>query len=191
MEQTLSSPLTPSAGVFREEEADFDAVARLHWPRIFRFILASVRDVESAQNLTQDCFARAYRSRGRFRGDSSISTWLTRIALNLVRSHESSERLKFWRRALRRSVDVADIRDWIPANGASPEAAAAARQQIEAVWRALEHLSGRQRTVFLLRFVEEMELAEIASVTGMKEGTVKVHLFRALHAVRAEVGGER
>jgi RNA polymerase sigma-70 factor (ECF subfamily) len=50
------------------------------------------------------------------------------------------------------------------------------------------HLSERQRTVFLLRFVEDMELAEIAAVTGMKEGTVKVHLFRALRAVRSGLG---
>ena len=41
-----------------------------------------------------------------------------------------------------------------------------------------------QRTVFLLRFVEDMDLLEIAAVTGMKEGTVKTHLFRALHTIR-------
>jgi RNA polymerase sigma-70 factor (ECF subfamily) len=48
-------------------------------------------------------------------------------------------------------------------------------------------LSERQRTVFLLRFVEEMDLEEIAAVTGMKEGTVKTHLFRAVQAVRANL----
>jgi RNA polymerase sigma factor (sigma-70 family) len=46
-------------------------------------------------------------------------------------------------------------------------------------------LSGKQRTVFLLRFVEDMDLLEIAAVTGMREGTVKTHLFRALKSVRA------
>jgi len=50
-------------------------------------------------------------------------------------------------------------------------------------------LSERQRTVFLLRFVEDMDLLEIAAATGMKEGTVKTHLFRALQAVRERMGG--
>ena len=45
-------------------------------------------------------------------------------------------------------------------------------------------MSERQRTVFLLRFVEDMDLLEIAAVTGMKEGTVKTHLFRAVQSVR-------
>jgi RNA polymerase sigma-70 factor (ECF subfamily) len=178
MEQTLSPPLAPI--LYDDACDDFDGVVRLHWPRIFRLILASVRDVENARNLTQECFARAWRSRDRFRGDAAISTWLTRIALNLVRSHESSGRLKFWRRAFRRSADVSEIGDWIPASGVSPEEAAATREQVEAVWTSLARLSDRQRNVFLLRFVEDMELGEIAAITGMKESTVRVHLFRAL-----------
>ena len=59
------------------------------------------------------------------------------------------------------------------------------------VWRAVENLSERQRTVFLLRYVEELELAEIAQTTGLSEGTVKAHLSRALGRVRAELGGRR
>jgi RNA polymerase sigma-70 factor (ECF subfamily) len=58
---------------------------------------------------------------------------------------------------------------------------------MEAVWSAAAALSEKQRTVFLLRFVEDMDLLEIAAATGMKEGTVKVHLFRALHAVRERI----
>ena len=59
-----------------------------------------------------------------------------------------------------------------------------AKEQVEAIWRAAASLSERQRTVFLLRFVEDMDLLEIAAVTGMKEGTVKTHLFRAVQSVR-------
>jgi len=60
-----------------------------------------------------------------------------------------------------------------------------AKQQVEKIWKVANRLSGKQRMVFLLRFVEDMELLEIAAVTGMKEGTVKTHLFRALQYVRA------
>ena len=55
----------------------------------------------------------------------------------------------------------------------------------------MKGLSERQRTVFLLRYVEELELSEIAQTTGLSEGTVKAHLSRALARVRAELGGKR
>jgi RNA polymerase sigma-70 factor (ECF subfamily) len=61
-------------------------------------------------------------------------------------------------------------------------------ERVKAVWAATGALSERQRTVFLLRFVEDMDLLEIAAATGLKEGTVKAHLFRAVQAVRERVG---
>jgi RNA polymerase sigma-70 factor (ECF subfamily) len=166
---------------------DFDALVRQHRPRIFRFILSSLRDAETAENLTQDCFIRAYQARAQFRGASSMATWFMQIAANLVRDHESSSRLKFWRRALHSEADVADIGYLIPDQHQSPEDAALIREQVQAIWVAAGGLPERQRTVFLLRFVEDMELLEIAEVTGMKEGTVKTHLFRALQTVRARL----
>ena len=153
-------------------------------------MLASLRDREAAENLTQDCFVRAYQARAQFRGDSGAATWLMHIAANLVRDHEGSGRLKFWRRTLRSDVDLTDVSDWVPDRQRSPEAVASAKEQVRAVWNAAARLSERQRTVFLLRFVEDMDLLEIAAVTGMKEGTVKAHLFRALQSVRAGLGGE-
>ena len=88
---------------------------------------------------------------------------------------------------MRSNVDLNDVSDWIPDKQRSPEALALAKEQVEAIWRAAASLSERQRTVFLLRFVEDMDLLEIAEVTGMKEGTVKSHLFRALQSVRARL----
>ncbi|MBZ5578704.1 MAG: sigma-70 family RNA polymerase sigma factor [Acidobacteriia bacterium] len=166
---------------------DFDTLVRLHWPRVFRFILASLRDRETAENLTQDCFVNAYQARHQFRGASSIGTWFMQIAANLIRDHESSSRLKFWRRLLHPAVDVADLRESVPDRQQSPEALASAREQVTAIWGAAARLPARQRTVFLLRFVEDMDLLEIAEVTGMKEGTVKTHLFRALQSLRARL----
>lgn len=168
---------------------DFDDLVSRHRPRIFRFLLASLRDRESAENLTQECFVRAYKARGQFRGAASIPTWLLQIAANLVRDHESSGRLKFWRRALR--ADLADVMDVVPDGQMSAESRIAIRQQVEAVWRAAARLSERQRTVLLLRFVVDLSLLEIVEVTGMKLGTVKTHLFRALEAVRAALEDKR
>jgi RNA polymerase sigma-70 factor, ECF subfamily len=170
------------------ELQDFDKVVQIYWPRVFRFVLASVRDEDMAETLTQDCFWRAYRARSRFRGDSSVSTWLIQIAVNLVRDFGRNRRLQFWRRALATSVETRAISDWVPDRDVSPEAKAVIKEKVEAVWAATATLSERQRTVFLLRFVEDMDLLEIAAATGLKEGAVKVHLFRALQAVRKRIG---
>ena len=172
-------------GIGGENGEDFGSLAERHRSRVFRFILASVRNRETAENLTQDCFIRAYKAHDRFRGNAAFGTWLMRIAANVVHSHEASGRLKFWRRALRPAGDVEEPVDWVPDRQMSPEALALAREQVNAIWRAAARLPERQRTVFLLRFVEDMELLEISAVTGMKEGTVKTHLFRALKAVRS------
>ena len=177
----LTEPAAPDEPQGRLQ--DFDSVVQEHRPRVFRFLLASVRDVEAAENLTQDCFMRAYKAREQFRGDSSVGTWLMHIAANLVRDREASGRLKFWRRRVD-SAGLNDLCDWMPDQQKSPEALAAAKEQVSAIWRVAARLPERQRTVFLLRFVEDMDLLEIAAVTGMKEGTVKAHLFRAVQSVR-------
>jgi RNA polymerase sigma-70 factor (ECF subfamily) len=187
MERTLSSEVAPAPAGRVEPLDDFEALVEQYRPRIFRFILASLRNKESAENLTQDCFVRAYQARNQFRGASSAGTWLMQIAANLIRSHEASGRLKFWRRTLRADIDLSYAGEWIPDRHTSPEQMAAAKQQVKNIWRAAGRLSGKQRTVFLLRFVEDMELLEIAAITGMKEGTVKTHLFRALKSVRAAI----
>jgi RNA polymerase sigma-70 factor (ECF subfamily) len=177
-------PATPVS-----ELSDFDTVARRYWPRIFRFVLASTRDRDVAESLTQDCLLRAYQGRERFRGDSSLNTWLMQIAINLVRDYGRNRRLQFWKRAQSTTVDPSMLSDGLAGGGTSPEARTVAKEQMEAVWRASANLPERQRTVFLLRFVEEMELLEIAKVMGIQEGAVKVHLFRAVHTVRKRIGG--
>src|SRR5215471_17706849 len=117
MERALSSGALAIAEGFE----DFDAVVEQYRPRVFRFILASLRNRETAENLTQDCFVRAYKARDQFRGASSASTWLMQIAANLVRDHEASSRLKFWRRSLRSSIELSEVEYWIPDRRMSPE----------------------------------------------------------------------
>jgi RNA polymerase sigma-70 factor (ECF subfamily) len=165
---------------------DFDAIVAAHWPGIFRFALASLRDPDAAATVAQDCFVRAHRAREQFRGESGVRTWLIQIAVNLVRDAARNRRLQFWKRWSESEPDSQILVD----GGMSPEAGAAAKEELRAVWRAVRRLPERQRTVFLLRFSEEMALSEIAAATGMAEGTVKVHLFRAVRAVREAVGRE-
>src|SRR5688572_21497397 len=170
------------------EIQDFDRVVQFYWPRILRFVLASVRDRDVAETLTQDCFWNAYRNRKAFRGDSSLHTWLMRIAVNSVRKAARNRRLQFWRRVERSAVDATSISNWLPDQRLSQEARALMHEQVQEVWNATSALSDRQRTVFLLRFMEEMTIREIADAAGLTENAVNVHLFRAVRAVRARLG---
>ena len=120
------------------EIGDFDAVVRQYWPRVFRFALASLRDRDGAESVAQDCFLKAWQARERFRGDCGLQTWLMQIAVNLVRDRVRSRRLQFWKSA----VEIDSVSQWIPDGSLSPEAQAAGREQIAAVWQATAKLSG-------------------------------------------------
>jgi RNA polymerase sigma-70 factor (ECF subfamily) len=185
--------LEPMTMATADESAaqQFASVVANHRAQIFRFLLASTRDQDLAETLTQDCFLKAHRNWSSFRGDSSALTWLMRIAINLQKDHWRNRRMQFWRHARTNSVDLDEASDWLPSGERSAEQKMLAREKVAHVWRAVEGLSQRQRTVFLLRFVEELELKEIAESTGLSEGTVKAHLSRALGRVRAELGGKR
>jgi RNA polymerase sigma-70 factor (ECF subfamily) len=98
--------------------------------------------------------------------------------------------MQFWRHTRTNSVDLDEASEWLPSGERSAEQQMLAREQVGHVWKAVEGLSGRQRTVFLLRYVEDQELSEIAQATGLSEGTVKAHLSRALGKVRAHLRGK-
>ena len=170
---------------------EFSAVVTKHRPQIFRFLLSSTRDPDLAETLTQECFLKAHRNWGSFRGESSAMTWLMRIAINLQKDHWRNRRMQFWRQMRTNAVDTDEASQWLVSGERSAEQRMLARERVGQVWTAVKGLSERQRTVFLLRYVEERELSEIAEATGLSEGTVKAHLSRALCKVRAELGGTR
>jgi RNA polymerase sigma-70 factor (ECF subfamily) len=170
---------------------EFSSIVQSHRPQIFRFLLASTRDYDLAETLTQECFLKAHRNWSGFRGDSSAMTWLMRIAINLQKDHWRNRRMQFWRLTQTNSVELDEAGEWLPSGERSAEQKLLAREQVAHVWQAVKGLSERQRTVFLLRYVEEQELSEIARATGLSEGTVKAHLSRALAKVRTELRGNQ
>ena len=187
---TAVEPMT-SATAQEIAAQEFARIVETHRPQIFRFLLSSLRDVDLAETLTQECFLKAHRNWSHFRGDSSAMTWLMRIAINLQKDYWRNRRIQFWRQTLTNAVDLDEASEWLPNGERNAEQQMLAREQVAQVWQAVKGLSERQRTVFLLRYVEERELSEIASATGLSEGTVKAHLSRAVARVRAELGGRR
>jgi len=172
-------------------EQDFDQIVRLHQRRIYRILLFLLKDPDAAENLTQECFLRAYQKRSSFRGEAAVETWLTRIAINLARDYFRSRRHGFWQKLFPRDDrgELRDIAEQIPDGRVSAEGELLERERVAAVWRAADRLSPQQREVFLLRFVEEMSLREIAATLQIELGTVKSHLSRALSSIRTHVKG--
>ena len=170
---------------------DIDALVRTHRARLLRFVMFSVGDEDVAASVVQDCFLKAWANRANFRGESSVATWLTSIAVNLVRDHQRTRKVQFWRKAAKTATDVMEVASILPGNESSPERQLLARERAAAVVASLESLSVNQRAVFLMRFSEEMELADIAAAMKMPVNTVKTHLHRAVRTVRQKVGGAR
>jgi RNA polymerase sigma-70 factor (ECF subfamily) len=172
----------------------FDQLVVTHQRRIHRVLLTLLRDGDAADTLTQEVFLRAFQKRADFRGEARVGTWLVRIALNLAKDHRRNRRLAFWRRLVRhdQSRDGTDVALWVRDPAPSAERTIVARERLAAIQVAVDRLSHRQRTCFVLRFVEAMTLEEIAETLQLEVGTVKAHLSRAVSTLRrrlAERGG--
>ena len=164
----------------------FDQLVVTHQRRIHRILLTLLRDGDAADTLTQEVFLRAFQKRTDFRGEARVGTWLVRIALNLAKDHRRNRRLAFWRRLVRhdQSRDGTDVAPWVRDPAPSAERTIVAREQLAAIQIAVDRLSHRQRTCFVLRFVEAMTIEEIAETLQLEVGTVKAHLSRAVSTLR-------
>ena len=179
---TIDAGATARPGIAEQE---FDAIVREHQRRVYRVLFLLVRNSDLADTLTQETFLRAYEKRSSFRGEARVDTWLLKIAVNLVRDHARNRRASFWKRLI--GADDSENPEQFsqfPDPQATPEQVLLARRELEAAWRIAGELPSQQRTIFMLRFAEEMTLAEIAQVLGLRTGSVKTHLFRAMKTVR-------
>jgi RNA polymerase sigma-70 factor (ECF subfamily) len=166
--------------VRRAQAGDADAFGtlyRAHAGRIYALCLRLEGDPGRAEELVQDVFVRAWRSLGSFRFQSAFGTWLHRLAVNVV----LADRRAAWRRD-RRVMTTEDPEAMEPPGaGHDP----ALRMDLEA---AIATLPPGARAVFVLHDVEGYQHREIASMTGIAEGTSKAQLFRARRLLRKALG---
>jgi len=154
--------------------------------KIYRVAYAIVRDDIEADTITQDTFIQAYTHLARFQGRSELETWLTRITIN--RSRDWLRRRKFV--SLFSHDDESDNREYViePVDDRpDAERQFMAHQLRAAITRAERTLSSQQKIIFRLRHYENHSLEEIAELLGLRSGTVRAHLFRAIHKVRKEL----
>lgn len=165
------------------DEAAFSAIVKRYQNRIFRVALAIVRDPSKADVITHETFVQAYFHLSKFEKRAGLETWLTRIAIN--RSRDVLRAKKFV------SLDTAGDDDGVTLD-VEDEAPDAERQMVSKQLRAalddaIESLSAQQKVIFRLRHYEEMSMEDIAAALGLNAGTVRAHLFRAVHKIREKL----
>ena len=190
MHATHVSSAIPFAAPEREasELDDIDQLVHCYRARLLRFVVFSIGDQDLAESIVQDCFMKAYNARASFRGECSVSTWLNRIALNLIRDYQRTKKFRFWTGFRKTALEITEIASTLPSGAGTPEGNLLMREQVAQVAEALEELSFNQRTVFLMRFQEGMGIKEISLATDISVNTVKTHLYRAIKAVREKIG---
>jgi RNA polymerase sigma-70 factor (ECF subfamily) len=165
--------------------AAYGTLVERHQKKIFRVAFAILRDELEAETITQDTFVQAFTHLSRFEGRSELGTWLTRIAINRSRDH--LRRRKFLSLFIRDqeddSVTLFEPADERP----DPERQYSSEQLRQAIEKAVEGLSAQQKVIFRLRHYENYALEEIADLLGLRAGTVRAHLFRAIHKIRKEL----
>ena len=169
---------------------DREALAPLmerHYPRLYRLALSYVRNPDDALDVVQETFVKAFRKADRWDGSTEAGPWLSRVAVN-----QSIDR---WRRNRRRQATFTPLAEGdhdesLAAGGPDPDRRVLRREMRDRLATALEDLPERQRAVVVLRHYQEMSLDEIAQTLGMRLGTVKSTLHRALGRMRTGLRGE-
>ncbi len=162
-----------------------------HQRMVVQLAVNLLDDREEALDLSQEVFLRVFRTIHSFRGQSSLRTWIYRIAVNQARN-----RHRFWRRRHRadqvsHDEHVAVHGDLISGGQATPERALAQKELAARLQRALNKLPFDQRTAIVLREIDGLSYDEIAFSLGVAIGTVKSRLTRARQALRFELREER
>ena len=158
----------------------FQQLVTLLEPRIFRMIFYRTRSRQDAEDICQDVFLKAYRSMKKLKEPERFESWLFRIAVNRVNDHH--RRHKF--RALFSALDDRDREEPAdpPTRRDTAIMDAIVRKEFwTRVQDMLRQLSKMEQEVFLLRFLDDLGIREIADILQKSESTVKTHLYRALN----------
>jgi RNA polymerase sigma-70 factor (ECF subfamily) len=170
------------------DESAFNELIERYKKMGFSLAYNMTGSVEDAEDIAQDAFVAVYNHIGRFREESSFSTWFYKIVLNLCRRHLRKRKLTS---VLSLGLLDREGREIItePRTDSTPERQLRSRQIGRSVQALLKTLPLRQREVFIMKHMKGMKISEIAEVTGCSEGAVKSHLFRAVKRLQAGLKG--
>lgn len=173
----------------RDERA-FRELLELHRDRVFNITYRMLGNRTEAEDVAQEVFITVFKTIDSFRGESKFSTWLYRVAVN-----HTKNRIKYLARRHDKKRDELDERSpetdnattGSPARAPQPDKALASAQMEKLMQDAIAALEEDQRTVVVLRDVEDLSIEEICEITGLPDGTVKSRLHRARLVLRKKL----
>ncbi len=157
------------------DETLFRKIVENYGEKLYNTVFRIIRNVDDAEEIVQETFVRAYLKRKTFKGKSTIYTWLFRIAYNLS--------LNF----IKKRKPTLELHPNIPADD-SPGKQYERQEIAQKIDIAVKHLPPKQRTVFMLRFYENMPYKNIVKILKCKEGTAKALYHFAVQKLSDELG---
>ncbi len=155
----------------RGDQRSFDQLVLRHQERVRQFMCRATGDMDDTNDLAQEVFIKAYRNLHRFRGGSEFSTWLYRVGVNVLNSHFRRQKIRSW-------LPLGEREDLDPSYPGDDR-----DHQFRRVLASLPRLSSQERQVIILRGLQELPVADTASILGTSENVVKV----AYHTARKKL----
>ena len=156
----------------------FNEIVNKYKQRIYFTAMKMVRNKDDAYDITQDVFIKAYRNMGNFKGDSNLFTWLYRITVNTSLNYKSRDKF-------RGMTSVQDM-ETTPESPDRPDNDFVESRLMDRLDKAVARLPNQQKSVFVMRYYNQMTHSEIARIMNRSEGAVKANYFQALKKIRSE-----
>ncbi|TAG48997.1 MAG: sigma-70 family RNA polymerase sigma factor [Betaproteobacteria bacterium] len=169
------------------EPGAFERLVRQHQRLVWHVVQRLVRHNEDTRELCQETFLRVHRMLHQFRGESSLATWIGRVAYSIALRHLERCRIEL----VDAHDDAEEDIESLLAQAADPldiEAQAASEQLRIHLHAAIEQLAPLPRLLLTLYHLQELPIPEIEHITGVPAGTIKSHLYRARLKLRAALG---
>jgi RNA polymerase sigma-70 factor, ECF subfamily len=184
----------PDQTVYAGAGLSFDALFERYQKMVYQLSYRILGDCEEAMDLSQEVFLTVYRKMEHFRGESSLKTWIYRIAVN-----RASNRYRWWNRLRRRGTVSLDehlsgersrpLADLIESRGKTPEEILLLEEERAELQQILLELPLPQRIAVVMRDMEGMSYEEIADATGISLGTVKSRIARGRDELKRRLNG--
>jgi RNA polymerase sigma-70 factor, ECF subfamily len=166
------------------DRMEYEQLYREHRPQVLRICRLLLADPHEADDVAQEVLLKLLNELRASGNTISWRPWLNRVTVNACRDRRRSGWWKWWRsQATEFEENEFAHRD------PDPEHMALAEETRRTIWEALRRLPARQREVFALRYLEGCSTEETAEALGLSTGSVKTHLFRAVHQMRATLRG--
>jgi RNA polymerase sigma-70 factor (ECF subfamily) len=161
------------------ETADIESLVESYLDYVRRLALSILDEPSEADDAVQETFLAAYRNLGRYRGESSLKTWLTSIAVNVCRGKLRKRKMQ---QTLQNALEALHI---LSPHEATPEREAIRNEASQRLWQAVDSLDEKHRLVIALRYVHELSVPEIAVALDVNEGTIHSRLHYARRKLQA------